>query len=100
MSEYLSLNPYIKKIENKKLLFSLINDMFLCTENMFVKKICICKEALETLEHLFNCKLYSDVQKDISFEKIYNGSVKEQDAILKIMKVIINKRSEMTTSSN
>ena len=68
--------------------------MYLCTENKFAKKLCLCKMSEETLEHLFTCKIYIDDPQEISFDKVYNGSVKEQYKILQIMKVIFDRRKE------
>lgn len=95
MSQYLLPNQFVDNIEDKRMLFSIINDMYLCTKNNFVKKICFCNVQEETLQHLYECKIYNDKQHDFKYDRIYNGSVKEQKEILEKMQIIFDKRSKM-----
>ena len=95
MSDYLLPNEVIKNINDKQLLFSLKNDMYLCTENKFTKKLCLCGTVEETLSHLYICTLYNDKKQTMPYDKIYNGSLEEQNNILQTMKDILNKRTCM-----
>ena len=77
MSDYLLPNTVIKDINDKQLLFSLKNDMYLCTSNKFTKKLCLCGISDEKLYHLYTCTLYNDKKQTMPDDKIYNGSLEE-----------------------
>ena len=97
MSDYLMPNQYIQNINDKRMLFSLKNDMYLCHENGYIEKECLCKRSKENLSHLYSCEFYNEKQHMIPFYKIYNGSLYEQCEILKIMKSVFEKRNNNMT---
>ena len=97
MSDYLMPNKFIIDINDKQLLFSIKNDMYLLEENCFVKKSCLCNKSTENLSHLYICELYNDKEHQFPFNKIYNGNLQEQHEILNIMKLIFQKRNKYTS---
>ena len=85
-------NEYISSVNDKRLLFAIKNEMYLCKENAFSQINCKCEKSIENLSHLYNCELYNDKENQIPFDKIYNGNLYEQREILMTMKSVFVKR--------
>ena len=48
-----------------------------------LKFTCYCGSE-ETSEHIYNCEILSDKKdKKLNFERIYNGTIREQDEIFR-----------------
>ena len=90
MSDYLKPNSVINCINDKKLLFSLRNKTSYIT-NTYNKQInlCLCKQEIQELTHVYECKMLCSSDLLINYNKIYNGTLKEQGIILRRMKINI-----------
>ena len=102
MSEYLLPNNYLN-IDDQKLIFSLRNKMLMLYNDSYHKtELCICLKQ-EDYKHIYECQHLNKTHIVIEYDKIYNGSVKEQKVIVnrmrenlrirKIMKDDISRRS-------
>lgn len=99
MSDYLKPNDCITSVNDKRLLFAMKNEMYLCKENTFTQVKCKCEKSVETLSHLYNCKLYNDKEHQLPFNQLYNGNLSEQKEILCTMKSVFEKRNNYMHSN-
>ena len=56
--------------------------------------LCYCGE-LETMEHIYNCKLLNKEDSIISYNKIFNGNIGEQVTILRRFETNMKEREQM-----
>ena len=78
MAEYLLPNETIKSIEDQRYLFAIRNKMIEIPVNFGKDEKCICGEK-EKMSHIYYC--YGG-EKEIHYEKVYNGKLIEQEKIL------------------
>ena len=78
MAEYLLPNEILKSIEDQRYLFAIRNKMIEIPANIGKDEKCICGKQ-EKMSHIYYC--YGGEGK-ISYEKVYNGKLKEQEEIL------------------
>ena len=82
-AEYLLPNEELN-IEKQRTIFAIRNRMidipanFVSSEQNNTK--CICKE-IENLKHIYECKYLNKEIVKVEFNKIYNGTIKEQKKI-------------------
>ena len=79
MSEYLHPSNSNLTLEEKRRMFEIKNKMLDISTNFPTKypnNKCVCGE-IETMEHIYQCGLFG-LLPEISYEKIYNGSIQEQ----------------------
>ena len=97
MADYLAPNNSGMTIEEKQQLFAIINRMVNISYNFPQNKtvdLCYCGE-LETMEHIYHCKLLNKEDPIISYNQIFNGNIGEQVTILRRFETNMKKREQM-----
>ena len=87
-SEYILPNKPITDIEDKKIIFSIRNELLF--PSFGEKKICKCETKLDTI-HLYKCELLNPNKNSIDFEAIFNGTLKEIKSIMLTIKQNLQK---------
>ena len=99
MASYLLPNDSTLTISDKKLFFAIQNRMINIHGNFSSRKLDkFCKAGcneLETMEHIYNCKILNSNINIIPYEQIYYGSLQQQIEIFKIMKTNLEKRNNI-----
>ena len=98
MSYYLMPNNSNLSNNDKKLMYGIKNRMINLFENFPSKKLqmfCLagCNE-LESINHLYKCKIINQTEPNISYQKIYNGTIEEQVKIFQIIKQNLKEREK------
>merc|ERR1711954_604984 len=78
MAEYLLPNETLKSIEDQRYLFAIRNKMIEIPSNIGKEEKCI-RGKIESMSHIYYC--YGG-EKEIHYEKVYNGKLIEQEKIL------------------
>ena len=78
LAEYLLPNETLKNIEDQQYLFAMRNKMIEIPANIGKEEKCICGET-ENMSHVYYC--YGK-KENLSYEKMYNGKLKEQVMIM------------------
>ena len=92
MSDYLKPNKVIKSIDDKKFLFSLRNKTnFIINSHNTNKILCLCKQEITKLTHVYECLALNVSKIEVTYDRVYNGTLIEQRKILIRMKENINK---------
>ena len=97
MADYLAPNNSGMTIEEKQQLFAIINRMVNISYNFPQNKtidLCYCGE-LETMEHIYNCKLLNKEDPIISYNQIFNGNIGEQVTILRRIETNMKEREQI-----
>ena len=92
-ADYLMPNSVIKNISEKQLVFALRNKTLKISDSYTVKELCICYTE-EDLAHIYECNLLNKKKIEISYDKIYNGTLIEQHYIINRMKENLNNRKQ------
>ena len=91
ISDYFLPNKIIQSIEDKKFLFSLRNQTIQLSE-FGSKQECVCEMKQNvTLTHIYSCKMLNTTPIQINYERIFNGKLEQQKAILDRMKINIRR---------
>ena len=103
MEEYLQPINNNLSIEQKRDLFAVKNRMIDIPYN-FPKSekqtLCVCGEN-EDMQHIYNCEILNkEKQEKLPYEKIYNGNLKQQIDIFKIIKQNLEHREIMIAEMN
>merc|ERR1712208_223093 len=87
MEEYLLPENRILSITEKQKLFEMKNKMTKIPSNFSksnIKYECYCGKE-ENMKHIFYCKILNNrIEQRIEYDRIYNGTLKEQREILTI----------------
>ena len=97
MADYLAPNNSGMTIEEKQQLFAIINRMVNISYNFPQNKtvdLCYCGE-LETMEHIYHCKLLNKEDPIISYNQIFNGNIGEQVTILRRFETNMKEREHI-----
>ena len=98
MEEYLLPENRTLSIFEKQKLFEMKNKMTNIPSNFpksNMKYECYCGNE-ENMKHIFYCKSLSNgIEQTIEYDKIYNGTVKEQKEILTIFERNMKRREEL-----
>ena len=78
MAEYLLPNETLKSIEDQRYLFAIRNKMIEIPSNIGKEEKCICGK-IESMSHIYYC--YGG-EKEIHYEKVYNGKLIEREKVL------------------
>ena len=62
------------------------------------KKKCRCG-AIESMQHIYSCKLLNENQIEISYDKLHNGNLKSQIKVFRRMKENLEIRNKMKTNN-
>ena len=57
---------------------------------------CVCGENEEN-EHIYNCRLFNDEEAEESYEKIYNGTTRSQEKVLRRFENNLKKKQEINS---
>ena len=98
-SDYLLPNKIITDINDKRILFSLKNKMLRLSNDIGKQEQCICKSELDLI-HIYECKTLNSSNISIMYNRIYNGTLIEQQTILNRMKINLEKRQEIINKSS
>ena len=99
MQEYLLPNNELN-IEDQRMIFALRNKMNTLPANFCRRKEnkekCVCGENEEN-EHIYNCRLLYDEEAEESYEKIYNGTTRSQEKVLRRFENNLKKKQEINS---
>ena len=87
MAEYLSPLSTGISIEDRRKLFVIRNNMIDIPSNMKSRNEnvkCLCGEK-ESQKHILECKLLNDVDPSVEYEKVFNGNLREQIEVMRII---------------
>ena len=87
MAEYLSPLSTGISIEDRRKLFAIRNNMIDIPSNMKSRNEnvkCLCGEK-ESQKHILECKLLNDVDPSVEYEKVFNGNLREQIEVMRII---------------
>ena len=102
MAEYLQPSNSALTIEQKRDLFSIRNRMLDIPQNFPGKNIqntCVCGETEEMI-HIYNCEMLKESETNLPYEKIFNGSMKQQIEVYNIFKENLDRRETMRNKIN
>ena len=68
--------------------------MILLSDYNTETKLCICK-CEQDLAHIYECKVLNDSYISVNYNRIYNGTLKEQEIILNRMKINLKKKEDI-----
>ena len=94
-SEYLLPNDFITTKEDQRLLFSLRNKMYRLSDDYHNDNntLCICYQP-EDLPHIYECKMLNENKLLVDYSRIYNGTIREQNQVLRRIKESLKKRED------
>ena len=101
MADYLAPNMTDITVKEKQDMFSVINRMVQISFN-FPKSnetdFCFCGE-IETMNHIYSCKLLNKEEEILPYEKIYTGNIGEQVTVYKRFQKNMKNRENIKTKT-
>ena len=97
MADYLVPNNSGLSIEEKQQLFAIINRVVNINHNFPQNnriELCFCGE-LETMEHIYYCKILNKEDPVIFYKQILNGNIGEQVMILRRFETNMKEREQL-----